>query len=198
MLIELRIGEVSGFDLSALNAYCWYPHPERIELSRIPHRALSAPFAVQRLDLQARLDAAQGRQADGPAAAEERGSSSPWELDASLTVPVTADGHWNAVAFWFAAETAPGALVASYSVAPAPAARVAASWAQAVQYIDGLPVRLGAQVELRVRQDRGQYVFTSQPAQCRWVAARPPAACAQRPQRTWSGAWGRAVASPPA
>jgi hypothetical protein len=34
MLMELRIGEVAGFDLSVMDAYRWHPHIERIDLSR--------------------------------------------------------------------------------------------------------------------------------------------------------------------
>ena len=34
MLVEMRIGTVSGFDLSALNAFRWHPHHEKVDLSR--------------------------------------------------------------------------------------------------------------------------------------------------------------------
>ena len=34
MLMELRIGEVGGFDLSVMDAYRWHPHIERIDLSK--------------------------------------------------------------------------------------------------------------------------------------------------------------------
>lgn len=34
MLVEMRIETISGFDLSALNAFRWHPHSERVDLSR--------------------------------------------------------------------------------------------------------------------------------------------------------------------
>lgn len=34
MLVELQLGQVSGFDLSPLNTYRWYPHHERTRLDR--------------------------------------------------------------------------------------------------------------------------------------------------------------------
>lgn len=34
VLVEILIGEVSGFDLSALNTYRWFPHHERTNLDR--------------------------------------------------------------------------------------------------------------------------------------------------------------------
>lgn len=34
MLVELRMEEVAGFDLSVMDAYRWHPHAERVELDR--------------------------------------------------------------------------------------------------------------------------------------------------------------------
>lgn len=34
MLVEMRMDTVSGFDLSALNAFRWHPYHEKIDLSR--------------------------------------------------------------------------------------------------------------------------------------------------------------------
>ncbi len=34
MLLELRVGQVRGFDLSSLDAYRWHPGTERIEIDR--------------------------------------------------------------------------------------------------------------------------------------------------------------------
>lgn len=203
MLLELRVGTISGFDLSALNAYWWHPHVERMDLARMPHRRLSAPFAVHSLDLQSRLAARQGKLSspsaggsDGPGGDSTSGSKdgrqdSParreavWELDASLEVQVTADGQWNAIAFWFEVQADAGgsAVVSSWgagsshevdssddgsSGAATPSTPAAGrSWDQAVQYVDGQTVTRGSSLKLRVRQDNGQYVFTSQPPQCR-------------------------------
>lgn len=38
MLVELRMGEVAGFDLSVMDAYRWHPHTERIDLDRCRSR----------------------------------------------------------------------------------------------------------------------------------------------------------------
>lgn len=196
-LLELRVGAVEGFDLSALNAYWWYPGAERMQLARMPHRRLSAPFAVHSLDLQARVDAALASQASDSAGSSSRkpaadasdseegdgsaasapsaaGSEAAWELDTCLDVPVTADGQWNAVAFWFEVQAGPGsnAVVTSWGDAGVEddrgiASTAASSWDQAVQYLDTQAVNRGASVKLRVRQDTGQIVFTSTPPQCR-------------------------------
>ncbi len=34
MLVEMRISDVSGFDLSGLNRYRWNPGHEKVDLSR--------------------------------------------------------------------------------------------------------------------------------------------------------------------
>lgn len=34
MLLEARIGDINGFDLSALNVFRWHPHHEKVDLSR--------------------------------------------------------------------------------------------------------------------------------------------------------------------
>lgn len=222
-LLELRVGEVSGFDLSALNAYWWHPGAggERVELGRLPHRRLSAPFRVACLDMQARVDARLAAREAGSSAEEgggqadtqsetgssggapsasgsEEGSGSAsvdagWELDVTLEVPVVADGHWNAVAFWFELSMERGSSPALTSWADGSAAiegscggmRVdgsgqgdsaagdavspvgASSWDQAVQYVDSRAVLRGQAVRLRARHDAGQFVFTSDPPQCR-------------------------------
>lgn len=111
-----------------------------------------------------------------------------WEHDEWLEVPVTADGHWNAVVFWFDVHAGGGAVVTSWgegrgsrdaatsgssqaagseAAAEGQSAAAASSWGQAVQYLDGQSVSAGSSARLRVRQDSGQLVFTSDPPQCR-------------------------------
>ena len=34
MLLELRVGQVRGFDLSSLDAYRWHPGTERFDIDR--------------------------------------------------------------------------------------------------------------------------------------------------------------------
>lgn len=90
----------------------------------MPHRALSAPFPLRTLDLQARVDAltgqpvptaalgalhkGQGGEAGSDPVAGAAGTASCWEWDKTVDVQVTAAGTWNAVAFWFDAELGPG------------------------------------------------------------------------------------------
>jgi hypothetical protein len=204
VLLELRVGEVSGFDLSAMNTYWWHPGAERLDLSRMPHRRLSAPFPLHTLDLQARLASCQRQCQDQDSSGSSSSSSADthgdraaatavWEYDATLEVPVTASGRWNAVAFWFqvhsgaaganavvgswgggdlsrsSADQPPEDTLAARGVmeVSAEAPLVAASWDPAVQYIDSQEVTAGSAVKLHVRQDTGQYVFTTQPPQCR-------------------------------
>ena len=202
VLLELRVGSVNGFDLSALNAYWWHPQSERLDLSRLPYRRLSAPFAVHSLDLQARLDArlaghsgarscsnssgdceAGGDECKHGSSAEE--GATVWDSDVSLEVLVTAEGQWNAVAFWFEThmDATSGSALTSWgegrsedssssgsssgcNEAPPPAA-AARSWEPAVQYLDSRSVVGGGLVKLRVRQDSGQYIFSTHPQQCR-------------------------------
>ena len=133
---------------------------------RVPHRQLSAPFAVCSLDLQARVAAAQAaaaaaaggsasqsgdqqqqqqQQEEQPEQHGEGPSSPAWELEVELEVPVTAGGNWNAVAFWFdlhmGEDGAAGpAVLTSYGPGSPAADAVGESWGQAVQYVDGTAV----------------------------------------------------------
>ncbi|KAK9803026.1 hypothetical protein WJX72_005333 [[Myrmecia] bisecta] len=168
VLVEVRITDVSGFDLSTLNAYRWHPHHERVDLDKMPHRRLSALFAVACLDLQARVDSLSG----GGAPALPHIT---WEADEQLEVAVTADGIWNGVAFWFEMSTydhlqfttwAGAASMPGTPSAPS-ALPLAPSWQQALQYIDGVKVQQGSVASVRVRQDMGQFHFASQPQQAR-------------------------------
>ena len=169
VLIDAHVGPVSGFDLSPMNTYWWYPHHEAVQLSNMHHRRLSAPFLVRTLDLQTRVAAAQRKVPADEATASAAASQHGWELDIHLAVPVTADGKWNAVAFWFGVCTGASTGVNSFA-APSSAGvdwPVASSWQQAVQFMDDTPVTKGSIVDLRVRQDCGQFVFTTHPPQCR-------------------------------
>lgn len=217
MLLELHVGDVSGFDLSALNTYWWHPSSERLDLSRLPYRLLSAPFAVHTLDLQARLEARQRQgqpKAAGISAGADQSSGSTgsagedtpaaksgdWEFDDTLEVELTAGGRWNAIAFWFDLHSGAGgsgAVISSWRPpvsAHAPGGdssevglaadetrpewqQAAASWDPAVQYVDSQTVTRGGKVRVRVRQDKGQYVFTTHPPQCRPRHALGEPAC---------------------
>jgi predicted RNA methylase len=131
VLIELRMDGVSGFDLRSLNAYRWHPQAAKIDLEGEPHRVLSAPFEVTDLNLTQRLRAAATKAAEE---AEEKGGSensgnnkssssgggggsgggaADWEQDVTLTIPATAEGAWNAIAFWFEADMGGGDILRS-------------------------------------------------------------------------------------
>ena len=45
MLVEMRIDSISGFDLSALNAFRWHPHHDRVDLSRYADVATGQVFS---------------------------------------------------------------------------------------------------------------------------------------------------------
>ncbi|KAK9917705.1 hypothetical protein WJX75_007354 [Coccomyxa subellipsoidea] len=96
MLVEMRITDVSGFDLSGLNRYRWNPSHEKIDLSRVPHTRLSNAFTAIDLDLQRRVDSLSGGGLEDGAILEIL-----WESDRTLKVPATCSGRWNAVVFWF-------------------------------------------------------------------------------------------------
>lgn len=195
VLIELCLGNVSGFDLSPLDAnYRWYPGDERVDLTNLPHRTLSKPFLAHTLDLQARVDRVQRRAQVGGEGLREDGrdaeSDGTWEADFEIEVEATATGKWNAVAFWFEMDllspheaddkTSSSIVLASYSL---PGARVdlgsdstiiGASWGQAVQYIDSNNIAAGDIVRIRVRQDTGQIILTPHPPPCRLRHALAP------------------------
>lgn len=74
-LLDWRVGDVEGFNLSAMNRYLWHPQQSSScqETSRkFPFKQLGA-FEAQRIDLQGRTDALQARQLTGTSA------SSPYE-----------------------------------------------------------------------------------------------------------------------
>lgn len=62
----------------------------------MPHKRLSEPFRVLRLDLQRRLD-----EASVPGLKETSTTRGNWERDETLSVGVSAPGCCNAIAFWF-------------------------------------------------------------------------------------------------
>ena len=197
--MELRVGSVCGLDLSALNTYWWHPAAaEQLDLARLPQRRLSAPFHVHTLDLQSRLDA---RMETVSTFAGGSGGSSTWEFDQTLEIQASADGQWNAIAFWFELCTGTGDAVLSTAGASCgcdggqargtsgPSAAVeavplvpqlATSWTPAVQYVDCQSVSRGSIVSLRVRQDIGQYIFTTHPPPCRPRHAWGERMCAPR------------------
>ena len=168
VLMEMRVGKVCGFDLSYLDVYRWHPKDERVDLSSVPHRVLSAPFSVAAIDLQARADALTTAGRRGAPPAPSPLGPGEWEEDFEVEVEVTAPGGWNCVAFWFELDLGGGVTVASWAgpsaaAAGAGGAAVAASWGQAVQYIDEIQVEKGRPQKLRVRRDGRQVVFTPTP-----------------------------------
>ena len=47
MLVEMRIDTISGFDLSALNAFRWHPHHEKVNLSRQGNVSTCSPSPLR-------------------------------------------------------------------------------------------------------------------------------------------------------
>ena len=155
-LIELRLDQVNGFDLSALNAYRWHPQAAKQDLYSEPHSVLSDPFEVSDLNIQDRLAAA--LRGDG----EGRSKNGTMEQDDYLHVKSIKDGLWNAIAFWFECELCDGVELKSYDVDGDKSA-AASSWGAAVHYLDEIPIKLGDDVEVRVRRDADRFYFDSTP-----------------------------------
>ena len=116
-LLRLRVEDVAGFDLRSLNAYRWHPQAARVDLRREPTRAfLSEPFVACEVDLAERFrqrlrgSATSDRDDDD----DEFGSPATWEYDATVRVPVTSDGVWNAVAFWIEADLGDGDVLGGF------------------------------------------------------------------------------------
>ena len=126
-LLQIRIENVAGFDLRQLNAYRWHPQTARFSPDREPHVVVSSRFEVFDLDLQARVRGkvveAREREAKGDFQKKEteegtensgsKNSASPWDSDATLKIPITADGVWNAVVFWFECDMGGGDVLRS-------------------------------------------------------------------------------------
>mmetsp|Transcript_10017 Transcript_10017/g.37155 ORF Transcript_10017/g.37155 Transcript_10017/m.37155 type:complete len:1193 (+) Transcript_10017:197-3775(+) len=187
-LLQIRIENVAGFDLRQLNAYRWHPQTARFSPDREPHVVVSSRFEVFDLDLQARVRGkaveAREREAKGDFQKKEteegtensgsKNSASPWDSDATLKIPITADGVWNAVVFWFECDMGGGDVLRS---APPPGVKgesgaqpdagkqifTGTSWGLAAQYLDETFVRCGDVVSLRCMRDDNQIYFQSTP-----------------------------------
>lgn len=161
-LVEFKLGQISGFDLSAMDYYRWYPGDERYDPGKMPCRTLSQPFVAVELDLTERVRRIQnGKHEDGATA-------NIWEIDESLNVDVTKSGQWNAVIFWFEISSEFNALILSSGSATSNAEGAtchAASFGQSIQYLDPREVIERDSIVLRIQQDKSQIVFSSDPPQ---------------------------------
>jgi len=155
-LIELRLDQVSGFDLSALNAYRWHPQAAKLDLFSEPHIVLSDPFDVSDIDTQQRLTTA---------LAGKKPSSSMEQDDITYVTSIK-EGTWNAIAFWFECELCDGVELKSYDV-DGDRGAAASSWGAAVQYLDEIPIKCGESIELRIQRDSDRLYFSSTPPSTR-------------------------------
>lgn len=154
--VELRSAEVAGFDCSAANAYRWHPsHTSGAALGggggagggggSVAAVALSDPVVAFHFDLK-----------DPPETSDTK----------VVEVPFTADGTWNAVAFWFELQLADGVVLSSRGrLAPrgdaAAAAATCDSLQPAVQYLPGeLPVEAGRAAPLRCSHNTVRLLFS--------------------------------------
>ena len=198
-LVQMKLDPlVSGFDLSAMDQYRWYPGDERIDLDSTStnYATLSDPFIVVDLDLASRINKVQGR-AHAGGNDQETGKTvgdqveQPWEFEDTLCIQATASGQWNAVIFWFelsSSHCSSGAALSSRSgedqptttstgSSPTPYNTLtlsSSSWGQAVQYVGSRRVNAGENVSLRVQQDTSQIVFTAEPPHTRMHHALVP------------------------
>ena len=155
MLVEARLPPgVSGFDLSALDNYRWYPGPGKIDLGRFPFKKVSEPFRVASIDLQKRLQDKLSHGRDGSSSADDAETHQEAE---GMEVEVIATGTCNAIAYWYEMESMDACL----------STHTSSSIKQSIQYIDVMPVHRGDSVPLTVFMDDGQIVFLTTPPQCR-------------------------------
>ncbi|OUS43892.1 molecular co-chaperone STI1 [Ostreococcus tauri] len=155
-LIALRLDRVSGFDLTALNAYRWHPQASKQDLYSEPHVVLSDPFDVSDIDIQARLQKA--------LSAEQ--CSDGMEQDDVVYVTAIKDGSWNAIAYWFECELCDGVELKSYDVSGDRSAAMS-SLGAAVQYLDEITVTRNQSIELRIQRDVDRVYFSSTPPSTR-------------------------------
>jgi predicted RNA methylase len=190
-LVQMKLDPlVSGFDLSAMDQYRWYPGDERVDLDAMStnYASLSDPFVVVDIDLNARVQKVQQRiHADTPE--EKTGEATieqadqPWEIDDTLCVRATISGHWNAVVFWFELSSpfnSSGAALTSRinttesSRSTSTTTISSPSWGQAIQYVGARSLEAGEDVSLRVQQDASQIVFIADPPNHRMHHALVP------------------------
>ncbi len=166
-LVEFSLDQISGFNLSAMDCYRWYPGDERYDAGKIPCRPLSQPFVAIDLDLNERVRQIQKELRDN--------SGSIWEIDETMQIKVTKSGQWNAVVFWFELSSEFNSLVLSSGVVNNDdSKRHATSFGQGIQYLDFRKVVEGENIVLRVQQDKSQVVFSSDPPQYRMHHAIVP------------------------
>lgn len=195
-LVQIRIENVRGFDLRTLNNYRWHPQTAKFSPDREPHVVVSDTFEVFDVDVQERVRQKVKQFEDGgddetlDAEKSENASSgnsnraAQWDTDATVKIPITQDGVWNAVVFWFEAglwggevlrsATPPGELKDELTNAnnDAPTRQnthkktihTGSSWGLAAQYLDEVFVRKGESVDVRIRRDTNQVYFQSVPA----------------------------------
>jgi len=135
-LIEMRLTDVSGFDLRAMNSYRWHPSAERMDRMRQTHRELSSATRCCDIDLNAFLR-------------ENR------ETSYDVNVPVTANGMWNAVAVWYDLDLGNGLLLSSAECS---------SIRKAIFYVDEQRIPANSSVNMSIVLDGGQmYVKPANP-----------------------------------
>jgi hypothetical protein len=133
-LIEMRLGEVSGIDLMAMNSYRWHPIAQELNLAHEPHQVLSDEFCVSDIDFAGWL---KSLLANNPETSH---------LDASINVKATSSGMCNAVAVWFDLTLNESEL----------SSRQCSSWRQAVYYLPERSISKGESVDLSIRHDCAQ------------------------------------------
>ena len=161
MLMELRISDVSGFDLSYLNTYRWNPAHEKINLDRElrqntkSYQKLSETFVADEIDLQARCDAFVDSSSFDNAELPE------WEYEKEMQVDTIAGGIWNAVAFWMDIKFGENIYATTWNESDCSEN----STDQAVQYFDELQVKKDQTVDVTVLRNKFQLLFDNKQPQ---------------------------------
>lgn len=181
---SMRVGTISGLDLSSLNVYRWHPSLEacRLNAETTPRRDLTAPFLLCEIDLQrildmerAAADSSEGNSATAPAIPpNKRTAPAEFVHDAVVSPAATAAGKCNALCVFFVLDFAgDGSRCATNwrrgkqllheagHERSDPHLGVLDSIAQSVHYLDEFDVRrVGDTIPIRVQHDGSMLVLS--------------------------------------
>lgn len=132
------VKEIAGFDLSAFEQFRVADTYQKVDLKVIPHQKLSDVFHLQHVDFKELPDL--------------KVQKDP--LRKTLSVKATADGHWQAVAFWFTLH-----VDSSTSLSTGPDGEMI-HWGQALYFLKReQEVKAGEMVELTLLQSEMSILF---------------------------------------
>ena len=131
MPINIRVDSVQGFDMQQSNRWRWRPDYEGVDLndSRDTWEALGAPAEALSFDFY-----------------EHEANMRPGEK--RVSIPVTRDGVFNAVVFWFDLQ-----LDEENTLSTSPFGAKGRTWQQALQLVEEVAVQKGDVLDLVAQHD---------------------------------------------